>query len=303
MKTLRNISTVIAFAFILAGISGCSGCTPPPEPASFSPTEGPETGGTAIRITGDKFDMKNGVTVKIGGKNATSVNVPSKMEITAMTPSGMAGESVSVVVTNTGNTKPEGTVTMSQKFTYTDATAPTITGVSPADGTVISEYEDSLSVSVPISVTFSEAVDTASGSLTVSVQSTQDSATEQSGDIAGTVSGSGNTIMFTPNMPYRSGRKYTVNISGVKDTAAAGNTLESGRTFSFTISSPEKVDRYLVKEGDTLPIIASRPEVYDNEELWPRLAEANQDDYDFDRTRLYPGRQWLWVPRGSSWGD
>ena len=303
MKTLRNISTVIAFAFILAGISGCSGCTPSPEPASFSPTEGPETGGTAIRITGDKFDMKNGVTVKIGGKNATSVNVPSKMEITAMTPSGMAGESVSVVVTNNGNTKPEGTVTMSQKFTYTDATAPTITGVSPADGTVISEYEDSLSVSVPISISFSEDVDSTSGSLTVSVQSTPDSATEQSGEIAGTVSGSGNTITFTPNMPYRSGRKYTVNISGVKDTAAAGNTLESGRTFSFTISSPEKVDRYLVKEGDTLPIIASRPEVYDNEELWPRLAEANQDDYDFDRTRLYPGRQWLWVPRGSSWGD
>ena len=303
MKTLRNISTVIAFAFILAGISGCSGCNPPPEPASFSPMEGPETGGTTIRITGDKFDMKNGVTVKVGGKNATSVNVPSKMEVTAMTPSGMAGESVSVVVTNNGNTKPEGTVTMSQKFTYTDATAPTITGVSPADGTVISEYEDSLSVSVPISVTFSEDVDSASGSLTVSVESTPDSGTQQSGTIAGTVSGNGNTIMFTPNEPYRSGRMYTVNISGVKDTAAAGNTLESDRTFSFTISLPEKVDRYLVKEGDTLPIIASRPEVYDNEKLWPRLAEANQDDYDFDRTRLYPGRQWLWVPRGSSWGD
>ena len=303
MKTLRNISTVIAFAFILAGISGCSGCNPPPEPASFSPTEGPETGGTAIRITGDKFDMKNGVTVKIGGKNAPSVNVPSKMEVTAVTPAGTAGESVSVVITNNGNTKPEGTVTMSGQFTYTDATAPTITGVSPADGTVISEYEDSLSVSVPVSVTFSEDVDTASGSLTVSVESTPDSGTQQSGEIAGTVSGSGNTITFTPNDPYRSGRKYTVNISGVKDTAAAGNTLESGRTFSFTIASPEKVDRYLVKEGDTLPIIASRPEVYDNEKLWPRLAEANQDDYDFDRRRLYPGQQWLWVPRGSSWGD
>ena len=301
MKTLRNMSTVIAFAFVLAGISGCSGCNPPPEPASFSPMEGPETGGTTIRITGDKFDMKNGVTVKIGGKNATSVNVPSKMEVTAVTPAGTAGESASVVVTNNRNTKPEGTVTMSQKFTYTDATAPTITGVSPADGTVISEYEDSLSVSVPTSITFSEDVDSTSGSLTVSVESTPDSATEQSGEIAGTVSGSGNTMTFTPNEPYRSGRKYTVNISGVKDAAAAGNTLESGRTFSFTISLPEKVDRYLVKKGDTLPIIASRPEVYDNEELWGRLAEANQDDYDFDRRRLYPGAQWLWVPRGSAW--
>ena len=303
MKTFRSISTVIAVAFILAGISGCSGCNPPPEPASFSPTEGPETGGTTIRITGDKFDMKNGVTVKVGGKNATSVNVPSKMEMTAVTPAGMAGESVSVVVTNNSNTEPEGTVTMSQKFTYTDATAPTITGFSPADGTVISEYEDSLSVSVPISVTFSEDVDTSSGSLTVSVESTPDSATEQSGEIAGTVSGSGNTITFTPNELYRSGRKYTVSISGVKDTAAAGNTLESGSTFSFTIASPEKVSRYLVKEGDTLPIIASRPEIYDNEKLWPRLAEANQDDYDFDRQRLYPGKQWLLVPRGSAWGD
>lgn len=303
MKTLRNISTVIAFVFILAGISGCSGCNPPPEPASFSPMEGPETGGTTIRITGDKFDMKNGVTVKIGGKSATSVNVPSEMEVTAVTPAGMAGESVSVVVTNNGNTEPEGTVTMTQKFTYTDATAPTITGVSPADGTVISEYQDSLSVSVPISVTFSEDIDTSSGSLTVSVESTPDSATEQFGEIAGTVSGSGNTITFTPNEPYRAGRKYTVNISGVKDAAAAGNMLESGRTFSFTVASPEKVSRYLVKEGDTLPIIASRPEVYDNEKLWPRLVEANQDDYNFDRRRLYPGEQWLWVPRGASWSD
>ena len=301
MKTLRNISTVIALAFILAGISGCSGCNPPPEPASFSPTEGPETGGTTLRITGDKFDMKNGVTVKVGGQNATSVNVPSKMEVTAVTPSGTAGESVSVVITNNSNTKPEGIVTMSQKFTYTDATAPTITGVIPTDGAVISDYEDSLNVSVPISITFSEDVNSASGSLTVSVESTPDSATEQFGEIAGTVSGSGNTITFTSNEPYRAGRKYTVNISGVKDTAAAGNTLESGSTFSFTIVSPEKVSKYLVKEGDTLPIIASRPEVYDNENLWPRLVEANQDDYNFDPRRLHPGQQWLWVPRGSAW--
>ena len=154
---------------------------------------------------------------------------------------------------------------------------------------------------MPISITFSEDVDSASGSLTVSVESTPDSGTQQSGEIAGTVSGSGNTITFAPNVPYRSGRKYTVNISGVKDTAAAGNTLASAHSFGFTIASPKKVSRYLVKAGDTLPIIASRPEVYDNAELWPRLAEANQDDYDFDRKRLHPGKQWLWVPRGAAW--
>ena len=110
--------------------------------------------------------------------------------------------------------------------------------------------------------------------------------------------------MFTPNEPVSVwAYVYCQHIRRQRYCRRAGNTLESGRTFSFTISSPEKVSRYLVKEGDTLPIIASRPEVYDDAELWSRLAEANQDDYDFDRQRLYPGRQWLWVPRGSAWGD
>ena len=293
MKKLRNVATVFVFAFVLTWVSGCGGCNPPPEPANLSPTEGPETGGTSVRITGEKFDMKKGVMVKFGGKDATNVNVPGKTEITATTPPGTAGESVSVAVTNKGNTEPEGIVTMSQKFTYTDATPPTITGTNPSDGTVISDYEDSLSVGVPISVTFSEDVNSASGSLSVS---------QQSGEIAGSVSGSGNTITFTPNDRFRAGRKYTISISGVEDTSAAANTLASGHSFSFTITSPKKVNQYRVRKGDTLSIIASRPEVYDNAKLWPRLVEANQDDYHFDRDRIYEGQS-LWVPRGEAWGD
>ncbi|MCZ6679238.1 MAG: Ig-like domain-containing protein [Candidatus Poribacteria bacterium] len=298
MRKLRNIAIVVALGFVFAWIAGCGGCNPAPETASLSPTEGPETGETSIRITGDKFNMKKGVTVTVGGKNATGVNVPSKTEITAVTPPGTAGQSVSVVVTNNG--KPDAPATLGQKFTYTDATPPTVTGTSPADGTNISDYEDSLNVMNSVSITFSESVNSGTGSVTVQVESTPGPVSQESGAVSGSVGGSGNTVTFTSDQPMGSGRKYTVSVSGVQDTT--GNALASAHSFSFTITSLEKVSRYRVRKGDTLPIIAARPEVYDNAKLWPRLVEANQDDYYFDRDRIIEG-QWLWVPRGEAWGD
>ena len=56
--------------------------------------------------------------------------------------------------------------------------------------------------------------------------------------------------------------------------------------------------------GDTLPAIASRPEVYGNSDrkYQLRLVEANQDYYDFNPNRLFVGQQ-LIVPRGKAWGD
>ena len=273
-----------------------------PEPASFSPMEGPETGGTTIRITGDKFDMKNGVTVKVGGKNATSVNVPSKMEITAMTPPGMAGESVSVVITNNGNTKPEGTVTLSQQFSYTDATAPTITGVSPADGTVVSEYDNSLSVSVPISITFSEDVDSASGTLTVSVNQHRILARNNLAKSLALFLAAETQLCLLPMNRIGQGACTLSTYQASKIPPPLATPLSRGRTFSFTISSPEKVSRYLVKEGIRFHNCFTSGSIRRSRTLVP-TCEANQDDYDFDRQRLYPGRQWLWVPRGSAWGD
>merc|ERR1711964_332530 len=116
----RNITMAVALALALVWISGCGGCNPEPLPSGLSPAEGPETGGTTVRISGEKFDMKNGVTVTFGEKTAQSVTTPSKTEITAVTPAGTAGESVSVVVTN--KKKADKPATLSQKFTYTDAT-------------------------------------------------------------------------------------------------------------------------------------------------------------------------------------
>lgn len=307
MKKPRNIVVLALFAVFCAWIAGCGGCNPEPTPTGMNPTQGPETGGTTVRITGEKFDMKNGVTVTFGGKAAQSVAVPSQMEITAVTPAGMAGQSVAVVVTNKG--KPEVPATVPQQFTYTDATPPTVTMTDPGDGTVFSDYEDSLNVRNSLSVTFSEPISSDSVSISVAVAKTEESMSEpMEAMLLGTVSGSGDSVTFTSDMPMRAGRMYTVTVSGAADMA--GNALASPHSFNFSVTSPEAVSKYYVQEEDiqdgngapALKRIAARPEIFDNAEQWERLIAANQDYYVFDRKRLSVG-QLLLIPRGSAWGD
>ena len=307
MRKNRNIAVLAVLTIVCAWMAGCAGCNPEPLPSGMNPTQGPGTGGTTVQITGEKFDMKNGVTVTFGGKNAQSVTVPSKTQITAVTPGGMAGESVSVVVTNNG--KPEVPVTLSQKFTYTDATPPTVTMNEPVDGTVISEYEDSMNVMNSLMVSFSEPIDSNSVSVDVAVTKTDDSMSEpMNAMLSGTVSGSGDSVTFTSDMPMRAGRMYTVSVSGAMDMA--GNALVSPHSFSFSITSPEMLYKYHVQETDiqdengeaALKHIAARPEIFDDAEMWKRLVAANQDDYIFDRSKLSVG-QLLLIPRGRAWGD
>ena len=177
----------------------------------------------------------------------------------------------------------------------------------PVDGTVISEYEDSLNVMNSLTVTFSEPVDSNTVSVSVAIAKTEDSMSEpMNAMLSGTVSGSGDSVTFTSDMPMRAGRMYTVTVSGAADMA--GNALVSPHNFSFSTTSPETLDRYRVQEEDiqeengetALKHIAARPEIFDNPEMWERLVAANQDDYIFDRTKLSVG-QMLWIPRGRAW--
>lgn len=281
MKKHRNKAIHVIFAFVCVWMVGCGGCNPEPVPSGMTPLDGPETGGTPVKITGEKFDMKNGVTVTFGGNEGTDVSVPSKTEVTVMTPPGEAGQTVAVIITNNG--KPEAPVTLTQKFTYTDATPPTVTSTDPTDATVFSEYENSLNVRDNLSVTFSEPINANSVTIDVAVAKTEDSMSEPTeATLSGTVNGEGNSVTFTSDMPMRAGRMYTVTVSGATDMA--GNTLESSYSFSFSVTSPEPVDRYLVKEEDiveangeaALKHIAARPEIYDDAEKWTRLVAGNQ---------------------------
>ncbi|MCG9126897.1 Ig-like domain-containing protein [Candidatus Poribacteria bacterium] len=307
MNKHRNIAVYAILGIVCVWMLGCGGCNPEPAPTGMTPTEGPESGGTSVQITGENFDTKNGVTVTFGNVKGLSATTSSATMVTVVTPEGTAGESVSVVITNNG--KPDTPVTLSQKFTYKDATPPTVTSTDPADGTVLSEYEDSLNIRDTFSITFSEPVNTNSVNVQVAVTKTEESLSEPAeGMLSGTVSGSGDSVTFTADMPMRAGRMYTVTVSGATDMA--NNPLASDYSFSFSTTSPEPVDRYIVQEEDiqeengeaALKYIAARPEIFDDPEKWTRLVAGNQDDYIFDRTRLSVGQR-LWIRRGPAWGD
>lgn len=72
---------------------------PPPQITSFTPIQGPKSGGTVVTITGQKFIPGSTTTVvKLGGKDATGVTVLSATSIRAVSPSGLG--SVKIRVTN-----------------------------------------------------------------------------------------------------------------------------------------------------------------------------------------------------------
>ncbi len=103
-----------------------------PVVSSISPQSGPQTGGTALTVTGTGF--QSGLSLTLGGTAATAVNVPSGAQISATSPNHSAGV-VDVQVTNPDG----GTNTLFNTYTYVGVT---ITSLTPAvadvaGGTVI----------------------------------------------------------------------------------------------------------------------------------------------------------------------
>jgi len=94
-------------------LSGNFTYDPPPTVGLVTPDTGPETGGTAVSVTGS--DFVSGATVTFGGAVATSVVFVNSGEITCDTPGGTG--TVDVEVTN-----PDGQAdTLAAGFAYTAA--------------------------------------------------------------------------------------------------------------------------------------------------------------------------------------
>jgi len=285
MKTTKYIALISILSLALVWMmGGCAGCKKAPVLSNISPTKGPETGGTTITLTGNNF--KSGATVTVGGNVATNVTVVSKTQITSVTPLGRIGLA-DVVVSNPDEQKSEP-----QTFTYTDATPPTVTSTTPADGSS-PDYTDSVDTKVTISATFSEPIRQGFVTMTVEMETLPDALTTTSGDIPGVVKYDSDTIIsFTPTVPLKAARRYTVSISGAKDLA--GNEMSETHTFSFELKTPKRARWYIVKEEDTLESIADRPDTYDNESEWKTIVKVNQalEDYIFSRD-LKPGQRLL----------
>jgi hypothetical protein len=95
---------------------------------AISPASGNTAGGTQVKITGTNFSGATSVT--IGGSPATFVTVIRATQINATTPAHAVPGAVDVVVTT-----PAGTATGTKLYTYV-ASAPTVTGISPANGPI-----------------------------------------------------------------------------------------------------------------------------------------------------------------------
>ncbi|QXE92698.1 LysM peptidoglycan-binding domain-containing protein [Geomonas subterranea] len=61
------------------------------------------------------------------------------------------------------------------------------------------------------------------------------------------------------------------------------------------VKEPPQVASWTVRRGESLPLIASRPEVYGDRNLWPLIYRANRDQIR-DPKHIWPG-QVLRVPR------
>ena len=124
----RAIVAVIAIVPCLLALQALTGhaasAATGPTITSVSPDSGPTTGGTLVTITGTGFTGATAVT--FSSASATNITVASDTEITAVTPAGTAGTAAVRVVTPIAQT--------AALYTYTAATGPTITSLSPDSG-------------------------------------------------------------------------------------------------------------------------------------------------------------------------
>jgi len=81
------------------------------------------------------------------------------------------------------------------------------------------------------------------------------------------------------------GAEETARVAQVRAERAESQAAELKRQMPAPQLAPSWATyaRYVVKQGDTLPKIAARPEIYGDAEKWPRLYEANRDIIGKDR--------------------
>jgi IPT/TIG domain/FG-GAP repeat len=166
---------------------------PPATVTSITPTSGPTTGGTAVKIKGTGFVAPATVTI---GSAATAVNVVSATEITASTAATAAGSNT-VIVSDVNGTSSGG-----PSYTYVTPPGPTVTGISPTSGTTLGGTKVSITGTGFVSGA-TVTIGTAATSVTVS------SATKITAKTAATAAGSDEVVVTDTNGTSTGGPSYT----------------------------------------------------------------------------------------------
>ena len=174
----------------------------------------------ATTINTSTFTISGGVsgTVTYNGTNNTAT----------FTPSGNLSNGASYTATVVAGIKDLTGNAMASDYTWSftitsavDTTPPTVISTSPPDGAT------GVAVNTPITVTFSEAMNSSSITTSTFILSS---------GVTGTVSYSGNTATFTPSSSLSYATTYTATITnGVMDIS--GNVMTSNYTWSFTTTA------------------------------------------------------------------
>ncbi len=114
--------------------------SPPPTVTSLSVGTGPSLGGSSVSINGTNFFQQGTTRVTFDGMDAAGVYVTDAGKITCKTPPHAAG-AVNVTVIN-----PDAqSATLSGGYTYIASPPPTVTAISPAQGTTLGGTEVNVS--------------------------------------------------------------------------------------------------------------------------------------------------------------
>jgi hypothetical protein len=103
----------------------------PPHISSIVPTQGAESGGTAVHVTGTDLSPSGSVTTVAFGANAAAVSDVTNSTLTATSPAGSGTQNVTVTVTLAG-----GAAETSNGLPFTYIPAPVVSSVSPTSGPV-----------------------------------------------------------------------------------------------------------------------------------------------------------------------
>ncbi|MGO3146444.1 MAG: IPT/TIG domain-containing protein, partial [Leucobacter sp.] len=222
-----------------------------PTITSLDPTEGPETGGTEVTITGTGFAGATGTTFE--GNAGSAFTVDSDTQITVTTPAGAPGIAEVVIEHPAGNSTPG-------EFTYLAVPAPpTITGLNPTEGPETGGTEVTITGTGFAGATGVTFDGTEGSSLTV-VSNTQIIVTTPAGDvgpadvIVTTSAGSSDPGVFTylavpvpPTItsldptkgPETGGTEVTITGTGFTD--ATGVTFDGTAGTAFTVDSDTEI--------------------------------------------------------------
>jgi hypothetical protein len=228
---------------------------PPPTVTSVTPTSGPDTGGTAVTITGANF--VSGATVTFGGTAATGVTFVSATQIDVTTPAHAAG-AVDVTVTNPDTQS--GTLT--NGYTY-DAGIPDLQQVHYRwrndDGGETAGFDTGTGADGAVTISITQNINTDLGGTVTTV----------------TANPTGTSITVTSTTGFAANDEILlINLNG-----SSGDTADVGNYEFLDIDS--------VPDGTTINVKSTIQNSYDGTTWFQRWRCGVQSDRFGDRERRW----------------